>query len=141
MDKDWTIVGEREGVGRLDTWQEFLCIKRSEASDVFDLGIFRHELVAEIPSTWFDDDGNPLPEYSDEQGYLSVPDYYGGRAVTGHDGEYLLGDLVWDETYGPMQELKSVLKSEVTAVLENMEWRAPDLDKLLSVIIDAVKAL
>jgi len=74
-----------------DTWTEYLCAKPGNGG--ITLGICTRELLCEIPQEWFGDDGDPLPEFSDEHGELRVPEEYDGRKIHGHDGEYLLGEL------------------------------------------------
>ena len=73
------ILDEREGVGRVDTWSEYLCVSRTHDPDKFEIAICRYEMVGEIPTDWFDDEGQPLPKYSDDTGCLKVPEYYEHR--------------------------------------------------------------
>ena len=121
----WMILDEREAKGSIDTWSEFLCVRRTDEPDTCDIAICRYEVVGEIPTAWFDDEGQPLPEYCDVTGSLKLPQFYeyryAGRVIrtklTGHDGEYLLGELVFDETYGgPI----SVVPEQNAAIAESL---------------------
>lgn len=122
----WIIVDQREGSGRLDAWSEYLCVSRLPDPAKFEIAICRHELVGEIPTDWFDEDGVPYPEYSDEVGDLVVPDYYdvgSYRAkLSGHDGEYLLGELALDETFGQPIVLLDGDEDGLKQALVALDW-------------------
>ena len=141
----WIIVDEREATGSIDTWSEFLCVSRTNEPQNFILAICRYEMVGEIPPEWFDDECQPLPEYSDGEGGLEVPEYfeyrYAGQIVrtklTGHDGEYLLGGLVYDETYGQPITVNAEILDEISQALETVGWMASDANNLMSSITQA----
>lgn len=138
----WIIVDEREGVGRLDTWSEYLCMGRTEDSRVYELVVCRHEMVAEIPSEWFDDDGEPLPEFRDSDGCLALPEHYemGGRhtKLTGHDGEYLLGELVPDEQFGGPVTVSLDGVPPLSNALETLRWKTSSMEGLIQAIDEAL---
>ncbi len=138
----WIIVDEREATGSIDTWREYLCISPANDPDKFEIAICRHELVGEIPADWFDDEGQPLPEYSDDTGYLEVPEYFDGWAgrtkLTGHDGEYLLGELVWDETYGGPITVQAKDLADVSLGIGTLGWTTANEVALICSILQAV---
>lgn len=127
----WVIVYEREGVGRLDTWSEYLCAVRTDDPEQCEIAICRHEVIGELPREWFDDDWQPLPEYSDAEGNLVLPDQYdvGGRSakLTGHDGEYLLGELSWDEEFGGPYVVNLDDDAALTDAFDALGWKSFDL--------------
>ena len=57
----WIIVDEREGVGRVDTWSEYLCVMPASEPDTIEIAICRYEMLGEIPVDWFDEEGQTLP--------------------------------------------------------------------------------
>lgn len=138
VESTWIIIDEREGVGRVDTWSEYLCVSRTEDPRIYEFAICRHEMVGEIPSEWFDEEGQPLPEYSDKDGSLVIPEYYeyryaGGTVrtkLTGHDGEYLLGELVLDEQFGGPVPASLDGAPPLSDALESMGWKTSNLDGL-----------
>jgi hypothetical protein len=138
----WVIVDEREGVGRVDTWNEYLCIRTSDDPDWVEITICRYEMVGEIPADWFDEEGRPLPEYSDGSDYLVVPDYFDGWAgrakLTGHDGEYLLGELAVDEAVGWIGKAQWLDRREISKNLESLQWKTSNLDTLVATIATAM---
>lgn len=144
LDSTWIVVDEREGVGRVDTWSEYLCVSRTDEPDTFDIAICRHELVGEIPKNWFDDEGQPLPEYSDDSGHLEVPEYFDGWAgrikLTGHDGEYLLGELVFDETYGGPISVKADDMAAISGAVNDLGWVVTDESVLTKSVKQAFEA-
>ena len=129
---------EREGVGRVDTWSEYLCVSSTNDPDKFEIAICRNEVVGEIPSDWFDDEGQPLTEYFDGTGYLVVPEYYDGWAgrtkLTGHDGEYLLGELSWDESFAPPITVNRRNTVEIINAMNDLGWVAAEPQSLLEAI-------
>jgi hypothetical protein len=139
----WVIIDEREATGSINTWSEYLCVSRTDDPNNFERAICRYEMVGEIPQEWFDAEGQPLPEYSDSDGYLEIPEYiehrYAGgifnTKLSGHDGEYLLGELVYDETYGGPISVKIKEVEKLADVLMIFQWVAADVDGL----IDAIK--
>lgn len=138
IDNAWMILDEREGVGMVDTWTEYLCVSQTDDPNKIDVAICRSEIVGEIPAEWFDDEGQPLPEFSDGTGYLKLPEYYDGWAgrskLTGHDGEYLLGGLVFDETYaGPFTVQVNDLDA-ISSALKNLGWVTGDLGRFMDTI-------
>lgn len=140
----WIIVDEREGVGRVDTWSEYLCVSSTDDPSKFDIAVCGSEVVGEIPADWFDDEGQPIPEYSDDTGCLEVPEYYDGWAgvtkLTGHDGEYLLGELVCNETYGLPITVHAENLAEMSLALMNLGWVAADQGALINSIQQAFAA-
>ena len=139
----WIIIDEREATGSIDTWSEYLCVSQTDEPQSFEIAICRYEMVGEIPQEWFDDEGQPLTEYSDSEGYLKIPEYFEHRyaggifktKLSGHDGEYLLGELVYDETYGGPISVKIEEVEKLADVLMIFQWVAADVDGL----IDAIK--
>jgi hypothetical protein len=144
----WIIIDEREATGSIDTWNEYLCVGRTDDPNNFEIAICGYEMVGEIPSDWFDEDGQPLPEYSDGTGCLEVPEYYEYRyagqivrtKLTGHDGEYLLGELVYDETYGSPITVHAEYLAELSLALKNLGWVAADQGVLINSIQQAFAA-
>jgi len=142
MDNTWIILDEREGVGRVDTWSEYLCVSRTHDPDKFEIAICRYEMVGEIPTDWFDDEGQPLPKYSDDTGCLEVPEYYEHRyagqivrtKLTGHDGEYLLGELSCDESFGPPITVNRRDTAEIIGLVNDMGWVVAEPQSLLEAI-------
>lgn len=130
----WVVIAEREGVGRLDTWIEYLCVRRIDDAGVCELAICCHEPIAEIPSEWFDDEGEPLPEFKDSDGCLALPEYYemgGSRTkLTGHDGEYLLGELVLDEQFGGPVSASLDGAPPMSDALESLGWKTTNPEGL-----------
>lgn len=145
-DSTWIILDEREGVGGVDTWSEYLCASRTDNPEQFEIAICRYEMVGEIPAEWFDDEGQPLPEYSDGTNCLIVPEYYEYRyagqivrtKLTGHDGEYLLGQLVWDETFGGPITVHAGDSAEISLAIQTLEWVTADQNALISLIAQAL---
>lgn len=70
---DWIIIDEREGAGRLDSWNEYLCARRTSDPARYEIAICCYEIVSELPREWFDDNWHPLPEYSDAEGNFALP--------------------------------------------------------------------
>jgi len=140
----WIIVDEREGIGRVDTWSEYLCVSSTDDPKKFAIAICRHEVVCEIPSEWFDEDGEPLVEYSDGDGNLLVPEWleqWGHYTkLTGHEGGYLLGELVCDETYGLPITVHTENLAEMSLALKNLGWVAADQGALINSIQQAFAA-
>ena len=138
----WIIVDEREATGSIDTWSEYLCVSRTDDPKKFEIAICRYEMVGEIPLEWFDEDGQPLPEYSDGTGCLEVPEYYEYRyagqivrtKLTGHDREYLLGELVYDETYGQPISVQSEDDAQLSEALIGLKWYNANIDALIALI-------
>lgn len=138
----WIIVDEREANGSIDTWSEYLCVRRAGDPNKFEIAICGYEMIGEIPADWFDEEGQPLPEYSDGTGGLEVPEYYeyryAGRIIrtklTGHDGEYLLGELICDENYGPPTSLQSDDLANLSKALTDLEWNNANIDGLITLI-------
>ena len=138
----WIIIDEREATGSIDTWSEYLCVSRTDDPKKFEIAICRYEMVGEIPLEWFDEDGQPLPEYSDGTGCLEVPEYYEYRyagqivrtKLTGHDGEYLLGELVYDETYGQPISVQSEDDAQLSEALIGLKWYNANIDALIALI-------
>lgn len=138
MDYPWVIVDEREGVGRVDTWSEYLCVKLTDDQDQIDIAVCRNEVVGEIPSEWFDDEGEPLPEFSDENGFLVLPEFYegwGGKTkLTGYDGAYLLGELIWDEEPGPPITVNLEDGEALYDAIKSLGWHPADGNSLIEAI-------
>ena len=68
-----------------------------------------YEVLGEPPSSWFSEDGNPLPAYSTKNGSLLFPDELNGTKISAYDGVNLLGDLVQDPDF------------ELVVILDNAE--------------------
>lgn len=138
----WIIIDEREATGSIDTWSEYLCVSRTDVPNKFEIAICRYEMVGEIPQEWFDDEGQPLPEYSDSDGYLKIPEYFEHRyaggifntKLSGHDGEYLLGELVYDETYGQPISVQRDDDAVLSVALIDLEWNNANTDALATLI-------
>ena len=125
----WHPISSREQSSMADTWIEYLCAARD--GDGFCLGICVHELLGYIPQEWFDDEGEPLAEYRDEDGYLRVPAEFEGQPVIGHNGEYLLGELgQWnnDETVS----VKQLTPEALTSALGQLDWDLEDAREALA---------
>jgi hypothetical protein len=88
----WTVCDKREAYGVHDIWEEYLCVRRAPGG--WEVAVCQHDLLREVASEWFDENGEPLPEYRDEHGALKLPDVVDGQEVWGFDGEYILGRLV-----------------------------------------------
>ena len=89
-----------------------------------DLTLFGHEIVGDIPREWFDENGEVLPQFSDEDGDICIPDVYDGHIVVRRDGEYPFGSSM------PVDDDASV-SVDVTADaiaegLRSLEWRPDD---------------
>lgn len=76
LDVPWQKIAEREASGRLDTWSVFLCVRPTAEPQLIEIAVCRYEELGEMPSDWFDEEGRPLPSYSDEDGSLKLPEYY-----------------------------------------------------------------
>jgi hypothetical protein len=139
MDSSWIVVDEREGVGRVDTWSEYLCVSRTDEPDTFDIAICRYEVVGEIPAEWFDEDGCPLVEYSDGDGNLLVPEWleeWGHYTkLTGHNGEYLLGELSCEDSYCPPITLKFYDRESISQSLNDLRWISTEKSILIDKVI------
>lgn len=121
---------EQSSIGA-GTWTEYLCAKPVE--DGFVLGICIHELLGEIPSGWYDDDGELLPSYRDENGDLLLPAEYQGRPVEDYDGEYLLGPLdQWNNDFSAL--VRQLSRDAVRENLVQLEWDADDTDAVLAIL-------
>ncbi len=135
---DWIVLDQREGVGRVDTWDEYLCVRKSEKANEVELAICRHQIVCEIPREWFDDDGQPLEEFRDEYGDFQAPEYIDisssagpiRTAIIGHDGEYLLSDLMCDETYGLPLQAPGDDVEKIQEAISELEWAGPNIGRL-----------
>jgi hypothetical protein len=127
----WHIILSREQSTMADTWTEYLCAKVEKGE--FVLGVCIHEILQYIPEEWFDDDGEPLPEFRDANGDLELPAEYNGRSVEGHDGECLLGPLdQWnneDTAY-----LTELTPEAVSQALDLIEWAGADVEDVLSAL-------
>ena len=138
IDMSWIIVDEREGVGRVDTWSEYLCVSRTDNPKEYEVAICRHEVVAELPREWFDDDWQPLPDYADADGNLVLPEYYEidghHTKLTGHNGEYLLGELVLDEQFGGPITASLDGFPPLPDALAALGWKTSDLEELVQEI-------
>jgi hypothetical protein len=135
----WQPIDEREGSGRLDTWSEYLCVSINGDPDTFELAICRNEVIGPIPVEWFDDEGNPLPEYADASGELKLPEFYEERysggivrtKILSHDGEYLFGELACDETYGPSIVGPTDDDAQILEAFKSLGWFSSDEQMLL----------
>ena len=106
----WTIIGERNVASNSpgsDDWVEYLAIR--PCGNVFEMTICGYEVLGEPPSSWFNEDGNPLPAYSTKNGSLLFPDELNGTKISSYDGVNLLGDLVQDPDF------------ELVVILDNAE--------------------
>lgn len=127
----WHPILTREQSSMADTWTEYLCA--SPVEDGFVLGICTHELLGYIPSEWYDDDGELLPGYRDENGDLLLPAEYEGRPVEGHDGEYLLGPLdQWNNDQSAL--VRQLSRESVRKSLSQVEWDTADADEVLAAL-------
>ncbi|MGE8142892.1 hypothetical protein ACQKOE_13025 [Novosphingobium sp. NPDC080210] len=127
----WSKILSREQGTMADTWTEYLCAK--PANDGFVLGVCIYEIVDYIPGEWFDDDGEPLPEFRDAKGDLVLPAEFNGRPIEGHDGEWLLGPLdQWNnEETAYVTELSH---SSVAEALEILDWKISEANEVLSAL-------
>jgi hypothetical protein len=106
----WTIVGERNVASNSpgsDDWVEYLAIR--PCGNAFEMTICGYEVLGEPPSSWFNEDGNPLPAYSTKNGSLLFPDELYGTKISAYDGVNFLGDLVQDPDF------------ELVVILDNAE--------------------
>lgn len=60
---DWQILHSREQSTMADTWIEYLCAQINKIG--ITLKICTYEPLGYLPQEWFDDDGEPLPEFQD----------------------------------------------------------------------------
>ena len=125
---DWRIIGEREGVSRVDTWDEFLCLCHEDRG--WFVSVCSYKPLAVFPCEWFDDDGQPMAPYADEDGCLLPPVRFEGQAVTGHGGGYLLGELSPINDYASLR-LISDGPEEVASALREIGWDEADTPKVL----------
>ncbi len=127
----WHPILTREQSSMADTWTEYLCA--SPVGNGFVLGICTHELIGGIPDDWYDDDGELLPGYRDENGDLLLPAEYEGRPVEGHDGEYLLGPLdQWNNDQSAL--VRQLSRESVRESLSQVEWDTADADEVLAAL-------
>lgn len=128
----WHPVLSREQSTMADTWTEYLCA--SPSKDGFVLGICVHELLGYIPQEWFDDDGEPLPEFRGDDGCLKLPAEYEGRSLECHDGECLFGQLdQWNnDNSATVTELSLV---NVREALNDINWSTEDSDEVLAALL------
>ncbi len=128
---DWQILHSREQSTMVDTWIEYLCAKTNETG--ITLGICIYEILDHAPQEWFDDDGEPLPEFQDENGDLELPSEYNGKPVMGYDGEWLLGPL--DRWNNDEKADITELSMESTAeALRALEWDPADAPVVLNAL-------
>ncbi len=128
----WSPILSREQSNMSDTWTEYLCATRDGA--VFGLGICVHELLGYIPQEWFDDDGEPLPQYRNKDGSLRVPAEFAGQSVVGHDGEYLLGSLgQWNSDQSA--SVSDLSLEAVNDALRQIGWNVDDASELLAALV------
>ena len=121
---NWTIVGERNVASNFpgsDDWVEYLAIR--PCGNAFEMTICGYEVLGEPPSSWFSEDGNPLPEYSTKNGSLLFPEEFNGTKISAHDGVNLLGDLIQDPDF----ELVLILDNSesISKGLEKLNWTNP----------------
>ena len=121
---NWTIVGERNVASNSpgsDDWVEYLAIR--PCGNAFEMTICGYEVLGEPPSSWFSEDGNPLPEYSTKNGSLLFPEDFNGETISAYDGVNLLGDLIPDPDFELvliLDNAESILKG-----LEKLNWTDP----------------
>ena len=75
----------------LDIWEDFLCASVSGQGVVLD--IRAHECLGEVPDDWFDEDGELLPEHTDDQGDLRVPETMRDSPVTSVQNNNFFSEL------------------------------------------------
>ena len=121
---------EQSSIGA-GAWTEYLCA--NPIGNGFALGICMYELLGDIPSEWYDDDGDLLPGYRDESGGLLLPAEYKGRPVEGYDGEYLLGPLdQWNNDQSAL--VRQLSRESVRESLSQLDWDTDDADEVLAAL-------
>ena len=118
---DWTVISSRESSSMVDTWQDYLYIRAAPDGEGWELGLCGYEVLGEPPSEWFDDDGNPLPEYQDEFGDLKLPDEWEGCPVSHYDGEYIVGDLTLN-TDDSIAQIEAATSEVINDALLSLGW-------------------
>jgi hypothetical protein len=128
---EWQILHSREQSTVADTWTEYLCAKIDETQ--ITLGICIYELLGDLPREWFDDDGELLPEFQDENGDLELPDEYDGKPVTGNNGEWLLGPLDrWNND--EIATITELSLESITEALHALQWDPADASEVLTAL-------
>jgi hypothetical protein len=75
--------------------KDHLCARKTPAG--LELAVCGHSWIAEVPSDWFDDDGEPIPEHRAVDGGLELPSSWDGETVTGIEDGIFVGELVADD--------------------------------------------
>ena len=128
---DWQILHSREQSTMADTWTEYLCAQIDKIG--ITLGICTYELLGYLPQEWFDDDGELLPEFQDENGDLELPSEHDGSPVTGYDGEWLLGPLdQWNN--GEIATMTGLSLENTTEALHILAWDPADASEVLNAL-------
>lgn len=131
---DWHPIICREASNLIEAWPEYLCVQ--PADEGLFLAICKPELLGYIPSEWFDEDGELLPEYRTESGDILLPSQYNGQPVTGHDWEYILGPLgpldCW--TGDPSSRVLQLTPDCVRQALCDIQWDSNNADEVLSAL-------
>lgn len=127
----WHTILLREQSTMADTWTEYLCAKVEK--DEIVLGICIYEILEYLPKEWFNDEGEPLPEFRDANGDLELPAEYNGRSVEGHDGEWLLGPLdQWNN--GDTAYVTELTPEAVSQALDLIGWAGAEVEQVLSAV-------
>lgn len=123
---DWVILAEREGYGRVDSWDEYFAISRHMESYCFC--VVRDQWLGEVPDDWFDEDGELLPEHQHENGDLKLPDEIDGCAVLGYKYGGFTGELSaegWEPVMVP-----HLTPLRVRDALSQLQWREGDFGEV-----------
>lgn len=133
---EWQVIRSLEQSTMADTWTGYLCARTTWTA--IELGIGGEAILGEIPREWFDDDdGTPLPEFQDERGDLKLPEEFAGGSVSGHDGEFILGDLeVTGETVSI--SYSELTLEKVTKALQELGWPTERVDEEVFLDVQAM---
>jgi hypothetical protein len=133
---EWKIIRSQEQSTMADSWAEYLCARATWTA--IELGIGGEAVLGEIPREWLDEhDGTPLPEFQDEHGDLKLPAEFAGSRVSGHDGEYILGDV---EVTGDTVSISysELTLEKVTDALQKLGWPTERVDEEVFLDVQAM---
>lgn len=119
---EWIMLATREACGMVDTWDEVL--QALPVAGGWELQVFMNEPLGDVPSDWYDEDGELLPEHQDADGELRVPVTFNGKSVTGYTFDGFLGPLMAVEHAA---RLTTRTSEEIEAALTALGWPLSDL--------------
>lgn len=122
---EWTTLATCTAQGAVDCWLTHLVARQVHGGVALD--VFGETVLGEIPRDWYDEDGNVLPMFRTDDGDIRLPEVFNGSSVTGHDGEYILGEMK-PAADGSEKILASLRLDDLYDALEQLGWDVDDLE-------------